>query len=83
MTQQTKTKKDMNIQVNIVEGQTERKGTKQNRVYKNLTESSVSGFFKAETGETIWNTNGDWSQIGISKTGRSRYSYTTNFKILN
>lgn len=71
----------MNIQVNTVEGQTGRKGAKQNRVYKNLIASSVSGFFRAETGETIWNTNGDWSQIGISKTGR--YSYTTDFQILN
>ena len=84
MTQRKKqNKKDMTIQINQVEGQTTKKGTKQNRVYANLSESSVKGFFKAETGETIWNTNGDWSQIGISKTGRSRYTYTTDFKILN
>ncbi len=72
----------MNIQVNQVEGQTVRKGTKQNRIYKNLTESSVKGFFRAETGETIWNVKGDWSEIAIQKKVNSRYTYTTNFQIL-
>jgi hypothetical protein len=73
----------MNIQVNQVEGQTSRKGTKQNRVYNNLLESSVKGFFSTPTGETIWNVNGDWSRIGIQKKARGRYTYTDNFKILN
>jgi hypothetical protein len=72
----------MNIQVNQVEGQTTRKGTKQNRVYANLSESSVKGFFKTDKGETIWNVKGDWSEIGIQKKERGRYSYTTNFQIL-
>jgi hypothetical protein len=73
----------MNIQVNQVEGQTVRKGTKQNRVYNNLVESSVNGFFTAETGESIWNVKGDWSLIGIQKKSQGRYSYTDNFQILN
>jgi hypothetical protein len=72
----------MNIQVNQVEGQTKRKGTKQNRIYTNLKETSVKGFFKTETGETIWNIKGDWSEIGIQKKPNHRYSYTKNFEII-
>ena len=67
--------------VGNVEGQTGRKGTKQNRTYDNLIPRETEGFFKAECGTTLWNVNGDWSKLGIMKKGKFRCSYTETFKI--
>ncbi len=76
----------MKIQVNTVEGKTTRKGTKQGRVYEITSASKTEDFFYAVSGDvkySIWNVNGDWSLIGISKgEGNRRYSYTSNFIIL-
>ncbi len=75
------------ITVKKVEGKTNRKGVKQNKVYTIVSESSVKGFFKAIDSKgnifSIWNCNGDWTKIGISKTNKRRYSYTTNFELNN
>jgi hypothetical protein len=75
----------MEITVNKVEGKTNSKGSKQGRVYKIVAESKVKGFFAAVTDTekeaTIWNVNGDWSEIGIKRKNSMRFSYTTDFII--
>lgn len=75
----------MTIQVNQVEGNTTRKGLKQNQVYKIISESSVENFYDAVNTKgkkfSIWNYKGDWSGIGISQDGKCRYTYTKNFTI--
>jgi len=77
----------MKIQVNTVEGKTGNKGSKQGRVYTVTEESTVKGFYNAisDTGKnfSIWNVNGDWSVIGISKDEpMARTSYSRDFIIL-
>lgn len=76
--------KTMKIKVNTVEGKTTKKGSKQGRTFTIIEESSVEGFYKAvsDTGKnfSIWNVNGDWSVIGISKPC-SRTSYSKDFEI--
>lgn len=89
----------MKIQVNTVEGSTGKKGTKQNKVYiiteqrhkdavlPNGKIVDLSMFFKAidEKGVVfeLWNVHEDWSRLAIRKSGKSRYSYTDNFLIIN
>lgn len=77
----------MRISVNKVEGKTSKAGSKQGRVYT-IDESSErnKGWFDAisDTGKTfsIWNLNGDWSKIGIMRSGIRRVTYATDFEIL-
>lgn len=75
------------IKVNSVEGKTTSKGAKQGRIYKIVSQSKNIKFFHAvtDTGKniTIWNVYGDWSKIGICRDGVRRYSYTSDFVILN
>ena len=76
----------MKIKVQQVEGKTSRKGLKQNQVFTIICESSVEGFFDAvnENGKkfTIWNWKGDWSNIGICREQKMRYTYTKDFEII-
>lgn len=77
----------MKIKVNKVEGKTSKKGTKQGRIYEILLPCRTNGFFEAisDTGKefSIWNVNGDWSKIGISKGPKGRMTYTEDFEIIN
>ncbi len=76
----------MKIQVNTVEGKTNKAGSKQGRTYNVNEASERKGFFDAvsDTGKefSIWNLNGDWSKIGIMRKGVRRMSYSTDFEIL-
>ena len=75
----------MEIQVQQVEGKTNRKGLKQNQIFTIINETEVEGFFDAvnENGKhfTIWNCKGNWSMIGICRENKRSMSYTENFKI--
>ncbi len=75
----------MKISVGNIEGKTNKAGVKQNKVYTIISERT-NNFFSATTENgkqmTIWNVEGDWSIIGIAKEGNTRYSYTTDFKII-
>lgn len=83
------------ITINKVEGKTDRKGLKQNKTYNLLYNHGIvidskgrncdlTKFWTATDGKnefSIWNVEGDWSLIGISKSDRLRYTYTRDFKI--
>ena len=75
------------IEVFNVEGKTNKKGLKQNKVYTILSEKKTKGFYTAVDQKglkfTIWDLNNDWSKIGIQKsdTWHRPYSYTIDFKI--
>lgn len=88
----------MKIQVNNVEGATQKRGPKQNKIYTITGQSSkeamlpngevvdLSMFYTATDGNNyfdLWNVWGDWSSLGIRKDGKSRYSFTQNFTIIN
>lgn len=69
----------MKIEIGSVEGET--KGSKSFRTLE-LIKSETNNFYWSTCGKfTIWDLNGDWTKIGISKTNVRRYSYTTDFKI--
>jgi hypothetical protein len=72
------TEQAMKITVGNIEGQTTRKGSKQNRVYTNVVPSDMPNFFNSE-GVTLWNVNGDWTLLGIKKA--FRMTYTKDFNI--
>lgn len=76
----------MKIKVNIVEGKTNKAGSKQGRIYEVDKDSERKGFFDAisDTGKefSIWNLNGDWSKIGIMRKGVRRMSYSVDFEII-
>lgn len=76
----------MLIKVNTVEGKTNKKGSKQGRIYQIIQENQTPNFFTAitETGKkmTIWNIKKDWSRIGINTQNSNRFTYTSDFTIL-
>lgn len=87
----------MKVQINQVEGTTGKKGSKQNKVYTLVSNSGtwtdhkgeahdLSHFWQAvdENGKefTIYDINRNWTIIGIQRKGVYRFSYTTNFSII-
>jgi hypothetical protein len=84
------------IEVFNVEGETLKKGLKQNKIYTILSnsgivihngiESDLRCFHIATDGKqkfSIWVLDESCTQIGIAKCSHRRYSYTKNFKIIN
>lgn len=74
----------MKIIVGRVEGKTNKKGIKQNRIFENVLPSRVPKFYTAyikNTEYSLFNVNGDWSLLGIMKPC-SRMSYTENFQVI-
>ena len=86
------------IQVNNVEGNTTKKGAKQNKVYTITFQYSneellpngkicdISMFYKATDGKKdfeIWDIHKNMKTLGIRKSGSSRYSYTENFTLID
>lgn len=75
------------IRVGSVEGNTDTKGSKQNKEYTLIEESKIKGFWDAvdQKGKkyTLWFVEGfSKPRLGICKFGVMRYSYTTNFEII-
>lgn len=73
----------MIITVLNVEGNSTKKGAKQNKTYTVVSQSEKFFDCVDEKGKefTIWNVNGDWSKIGIRRTDNFRMSYTSNFVV--
>ena len=76
--------RNQTIEVGNVEGRTNRKGAKQNRKYSIIEKSESKNWYACENSQaSIWNVNGDWSEIGIQAVPFGRVSYTTDFKIFS
>jgi hypothetical protein len=70
----------MQIEVFKVHGSTNKKGSKQNKIY-NLIPSKNPNWYNTDNNISIWNINGDWSKIGIMSKAR-KISYTKNFHLI-
>lgn len=85
------------IIIHRVEGSTSKKGSKQNKTYTivrqhgivkdgNGRDCDLTRFYTVTDGKreyTIWNLNGDWSRIGICKGDASRFTYTSDFTVID
>ncbi len=74
------------VVVKNVDGSTDRKGSKQNKTYTITGHSETAGFYEAKDENdadfTLWDSNKDGTELGLSKGGRSRYSYTKEFSVI-